>query len=131
MANQFVAEQMPMSANATDIIDDSSPPSLSLSSMVGLSAPHSLKIRGRIGDREVVVLIDSRASHNFIAAALVKELGLPVASTKDFGVVLGIEDEIITTGIRRQVNLHLAELEIISDFFPIPLGSSEVIFGYQ
>ena len=27
--------------------------------------------------------------------------------------------------------MHLAELEIISDFFPIPLGSFEVILGYQ
>ena len=50
MANLFVAEQMPMSDNATDLIDDSSSPSLSLSSMIGLSAPHSLKICGRIGD---------------------------------------------------------------------------------
>ena len=28
-------------------------------------------------------------------------------------------------------SLHLAELKIIADFFPIPLGSSEVILGYQ
>ena len=124
MANSFMAEQMPMFDNATDLIDDSSPPSLSLSSMVGLSAPHSLKIHGRIGDRELVVLIDSGASHNFIATALIKELGLPVASTKDFGVVLGTKDEIRTTGICQQVNLHLAKLEIITDFFPIPLGRS-------
>ena len=48
-----------------------------------------------------MLLIDSGPSHNFIVAALVKELGLPVASTKDFEVVLGIEDEIRTTGICR------------------------------
>ena len=101
MANPFVAEQMLLSDSATNLIDDSSPPLLSLSSMVGLPVPQSLKIRGRIGDREVVVLIDSRASHNFIAAALVKELGLPLAPTKDFGLVLGTEDEITTTGICR------------------------------
>ena len=57
--------------------------------MVGSSASHSLKIRGQIRERDVVVLIDSGDSHNFIATALVKELGLPIASTKDFRVVLG------------------------------------------
>ena len=61
--------------------------------MVGLSTPHSLKIRGQIRDQEVVILIDSRASHNFIVAALVEELGLSTALTKEFGVMLGIGDD--------------------------------------
>ena len=98
--------------------------------MVGLSAPHSLKIRGQIRERDVVVLIDSGASHNFITATLVKELGLPVASTKDFGVVLGTGAEIKAAGVCRQVSLHLAKLKIIAYFFPMPLGSSKVILGY-
>ena len=58
----------------------------------------------------MVVLIDSGASHNFITDALIKELGLPVASTKNFGVVLGTRDEIKATGVCRQVNFYLAEL---------------------
>ena len=49
------------------------PPSLSLSSLVGLSTPHSLKLRGQIGDRDAVVLVDSGASHNFLATTLVEE----------------------------------------------------------
>ena len=85
----FVADQTPMSDNATNLVDYFPPLSLSLSSMVGLSTPHLRNIQGRIRDPEVVVLIDSGASHNFIADALVKELGLSVASTKDSEVVLG------------------------------------------
>ena len=63
-------------------------------------------------------------------AALVEELRLPTASTKEFGVMLGTGAEIRATGVCRQVNLSLTELEIIVDFFPIPLGSLEVILGY-
>ena len=105
--------------------------SLSLSSMVGLSAPHSLKIRGRIKDREVIVLIDSRASHNFISTTLVEELGLEMSQTKEFGVILGTGVEIRTFGVCWKIKLHVAELEVIYEFFFIPLGSSEVILGYQ
>lgn len=48
--------------------DEETPPlSLSLSSLVGFLTPHSLKIQGQICGRDVVVLIDSRASHNFLA----------------------------------------------------------------
>ena len=117
--------------NHEDQFEDSSPFSPSLSSMVGLLAPHSLKIRRQIRDQEVVILIDSRASHNFIVAALVEELGLSTASTKEFGVMLGTGAEIRATGVCKQVNLSLIELEIIADFFPIMLGSSEVILGYH
>ena len=99
--------------------------------MVGLSAPHSLKIRGKIQGLDVVVLVDSGAPHNFIATTLVEELGLPKSSTKEFGVVLGTRDEIKATGVCRQVKLHLAELEIMVDFFSISLGSLKVILGYQ
>ena len=78
----------------------------------------------------MVVLIDSGASHNFLAATLV-ELGLPITQTKEFGVVLGTRTEIRAMGVCRQVKLCFANLEILADFFPIPLGNSEVILGYQ
>ena len=67
--------------------------------MVGLLAPHSLNIRGHIRNREVVVLIDSKASHHFIAATLMEDLGLPTASTKEFGVMLGTGAEIKATRV--------------------------------
>ena len=70
---------------------------------------HSLKIRGQIKERDVVVLIDSGASHNFIMFALVKELGLPVASTKDFAVVLGTGAEIRATRVCWQVTVYILQ----------------------
>lgn len=43
---------------------------LALNLMVGLGSPKTLKVKGLIGSWEVVVLIDSCATHNFIALAL-------------------------------------------------------------
>ena len=40
---------------------------LSLNSLVGLSTPKTMKIRGMIGQREVIALIDCGATHNFIS----------------------------------------------------------------
>lgn len=42
-------------------------------SISGLTTKKSIKLRGRIGDKQVVVLIDCGASHNFISSLLVKE----------------------------------------------------------
>ena len=62
---------------------------LSLSSMVGLIVPYSMKIRGHVNNKAVIVLIDCRASHNFVSFSLIFEIGLPLPPTKEFGVTLG------------------------------------------
>ncbi|KAL2533541.1 Ty3-gypsy retrotransposon protein [Abeliophyllum distichum] len=50
---------------------------LSLNSVVGLTAPQTMKVKGSILQQKVVVLLDCGATHNFILAKLVEKLGLP------------------------------------------------------
>lgn len=45
---------------------------VSLNSVVGLASPRTMKLRGSIAGAEVVVLIDSGATHNFISEQLVR-----------------------------------------------------------
>lgn len=44
---------------------------LSLNSVVGLTTPRTMKLKDTIGPREITVLIDCRATHNFISLQLV------------------------------------------------------------
>lgn len=44
---------------------------LSLNSVVGLVTPGTMKLKGRVGELTVTVLIDCGATHNFIALGLV------------------------------------------------------------
>ncbi|KZV18714.1 hypothetical protein F511_37430 [Dorcoceras hygrometricum] len=48
-----------------------------------------MKFLGRIEGREVVVMLDSGASHNFVSRKLVTELGLPVDETVNIRGMLG------------------------------------------
>ena len=48
-----------------------------------------MKIRGRIGEQNVVVLINSDATHNFISNKVVDRLGLCLKDISSFGVVMG------------------------------------------
>lgn len=43
----------------------------SLNSVVGLTTPRTMKLKDTIGPREITVLIDCRATHNFISLQLV------------------------------------------------------------
>lgn len=70
--------------NETDGDDVEAPPSpteeivteVSLNSVIGLSNPKTMKLKGLIGDCEVIVMIDPGATHNFVSLRTVKEAGL-------------------------------------------------------
>lgn len=62
---------------------------LSLNSMQGVSSFNTLKLWGRIGNREVLVLVDSGATHSFISESVVKELHLLMDSTVSHLIIVG------------------------------------------
>ena len=104
---------------------------ISLNSVVGLTNPKTLRARGCVEEQPVVVLINLGATHNFISIKLTKKMKIPVMTTVGYGVQLGNGDNIPTTGICRGVRLHLQGVEIIEDFIPLQLGSTNVILGIQ
>ncbi|KAK8949487.1 hypothetical protein KSP39_PZI005272 [Platanthera zijinensis] len=57
---------------------------LPLYSVGGIIGPCTMKMVGTIQDRSVIVMIDSGASHNFISAALARDLALPTLSSPGF-----------------------------------------------
>lgn len=90
-----------------------------------------MKLRGTVRDKQVVVLIDNGALHNFIDEALMKSLNLPLSPTSSYGIMLGTRQSVWATGICKGVVLNLPSLTIVNDFFPLSLGSADVILGVQ
>lgn len=62
----------------------------SLNLVMGFSSSGTLKMKGIIENREVIVFIDCRATHNFIAHRVVDELELPLIETTHFRVIMGM-----------------------------------------
>ena len=60
---------------------------LSINFVVGLSNSGTImKVRGHIQGREVVILVDCGATHNFISEKLVKDLQIATKDTSHFGI---------------------------------------------
>lgn len=76
----------------------------------------------------MIVLIDSRATHNFISKKLVIEQNIPIKTTKVL-VVLG--DDRKVRGIRKceEVKLTIQRVTIQHNFLPFILGSVDIILG--
>lgn len=45
-----------------------------------------MKLRGMIAQHEVIVLIDSGATHNFFSSSIVEKLSIPIVPTVGYGV---------------------------------------------
>ena len=104
---------------------------LCIKSVVGLTNVGTMKIRGEIQGKEVIVLVDCGATHNFISDKLVATLQLPTKDTSNYGVILGSGTAIKGKGVCEQVKLNLNGWMITTDFLPLELGGVDVILGMQ
>nr|GEX58012.1 hypothetical protein [Tanacetum cinerariifolium] len=104
---------------------------VSAQSVVGLTSPHTMKLRGNINGFGVVVLIDSGATHNFLSVKLVGPLNVMVTGTRQTGVVLGNGKSETSVGMCHGLKLKLPGLVVIDDFYPLELGSTDVILGMK
>lgn len=80
---------------------------LCINSVVGLTNPGAMKVRGKIQGREVIVLIDCGATHNFISDKLVLMLKLNTKDTSNYGVIFGSGTAIKGRGICEKVEVDL------------------------
>lgn len=103
---------------------------VSLNLVVGISNPKTMKLKGLIGSKEVIIMIDPGATHNFISLGVDAEAGLKIDSSVGFGVCLGNGVAVRGDGICKGITLQLdGGLEVVEDFLPLKLGSSDVILG--
>ena len=110
---------------------DEPQPEISFNSVMGFTSPRTMKMLGYIMGKEVVVMIDPGATHNFISREVIEALGVPLVPTKSFGVSLGTGESVQGAGLCKGVNLQLPGMVITEDFLPLPLGNSDVILGIQ
>ena len=74
----------------------------SLNSVVGITNPKTMKLLGKIGEHELIVMIDLRATNNFTSNQAVQTLGIKCEECDKFGVRLGNGEEILGKGVCRQ-----------------------------
>ncbi|KAL0536565.1 hypothetical protein IC582_025514 [Cucumis melo] len=104
---------------------------LSINSVVGLNDPGTMKVRGKLLNKEIIVMIDCGATHNFISEKLVKTLRLSTKETTYYGVILGSGTAIQEKGVCQAVEIHLADWKVTEDFLPLEVGGVDVILGMQ
>ena len=104
---------------------------VSCNSVHGLSKRSTMKLQGKIQDRDIVILIDPGATHNFICGQLAEELNLPLTPMPSYRIVLGDGPVVFGKGKHAEVSIITQGIMIIDEFLPLTLSSIHVILGKQ
>ena len=104
---------------------------IELKILTGLTSKGTMKLKGHVKGREVVILIDSGATNNFIHEAVAMEGGLSIELGTQFGVTVGDGTRCKGKGICRKVEPRLKEMTVITDFLVVELGNIDVVLGMQ
>ncbi|KAD4584431.1 hypothetical protein E3N88_22032 [Mikania micrantha] len=118
-----------LTENSQDCIDGLA--KISFHALFGKSALTTMKLQGILGTAEVLILIDSGSTHNFISDKLVCDMKLIPHFISPFGVQIGNGDILRCNQICKNISLQLLDLKISQDFYPFALGGADVVLGIQ
>nr|GMD06458.1 peroxidase 64 [Ipomoea batatas] len=102
---------------------------LPLTAMGGIDGPKTMKFRGQIAGLDILIMVDSGASHNFISRQLTAVLQHPLEPTTTFGVRLGDGRRAESDGKYSQLHVDLGPIAMPIDCFAFPLGGVDLILG--
>lgn len=89
----------------------------------------TMKIEGKLGDVDVVVLVDRGASHNFISPKITVALGLQVTPMAAKSIKLGDGHKVFSQGVCKGVRINLGPMVIVVDALVLDLGGLDVVLG--
>ncbi|XP_028775121.1 uncharacterized protein LOC114732011 [Neltuma alba] len=104
---------------------------LSLNSISGFGSNHTMKVRGWLAEEEVIILIDSGATHNFVSEELVNKKGIEVDEIAEYTVAVGDGRRLRRRQRCPKVNLKVQGLEINQIFYPFPLSGVDMVLGVE
>lgn len=116
-----------------DPLDDASlsQAQISLHTLSGHLVPETLRLVGRVTQREVVILVDRGSTYNFMQEHLVHTLDLHSRPTTTWRVMVGNDHEIECHRLCKKVSLHVQGHMFAIDFHVLPLCGADLVLGVQ
>jgi hypothetical protein len=124
---------VPESPEIIDITPPSDPPEvepiISLNSLIGFSAPQTLKLIGYIKHRKVFILVDSGSTHNFIHRCITQETHCYIHAINNFQIMIANGGSMKCGGHCENVRLQIGDYHLKSHMFAINMGGCDIVLG--
>lgn len=90
-----------------------------------------MRVKGWIRRTAVIILIDSRSTHNFLSPHIARKAGLMVQHGPCIEVAVANGERMSCQGRCDEVFVRIQELPITADFFWLKLGGCDAVLGAQ
>ncbi|XP_031479944.1 uncharacterized protein LOC116250461 [Nymphaea colorata] len=107
------------------------PPEGACHTMTDPNRPDAMRVIGQIGKRNVLVLLDSGATHNFVGDHLAQELKCTIEEHPTLKVLVANGECLPCTRKCANVELVLQKIPYTVDLLVVPLPSVDIILGVK
>ncbi|KAJ0668240.1 putative nucleotidyltransferase, Ribonuclease H [Helianthus annuus] len=104
---------------------------VSFHAITGTMHPQTLRLPGKIKNKDVVVLVDGGSTHNFIDQAWVDRFGFVVDRELTFEVVVANRERLSCPGRIKDLSIVIQGYTITADFWVLPVAACPVVLGVQ
>ena len=91
----------------------------------------TMKIEGKLEGVPILLLVDSGASHNYIARELVTSLNLPISRIREFSVTLGDGSKRASKGLCEGLKVSIGENYLHVNVFILEIGGIDMILEME
>lgn len=92
-------------------------PEISFHAMAGTKHPQTIRVSGKLKNKEVTVLIDGGSTHNFIDQSIVSKFRLPVVRDKKLQVMVTNREKIECVGQCQALTLIIQGLPVTTNLY--------------
>ncbi|MCH82511.1 retrotransposon gag protein [Trifolium medium] len=91
----------------------------------------TVKFQGSIHGVEVLILVDSGATHNFVPQKLVHQMDWPIETTPQMKVKLGDGFQMVTQGVCKGLEMFIGDFKLSPNLHLFELGGIDVVLGME
>ena len=131
MICEEVADQQAEEAGPDEVHETETEPEITFHALTGWTAPKTMRVMATIESLELVVLIDSGSTHNFIGTRVARLFRLPVVPTEEFTVRVANGERLKCQGRFERVPALLQGIPFLLTLYELPITGLDLVLGVQ
>ncbi|KAF5480441.1 hypothetical protein F2P56_001190 [Juglans regia] len=106
-------------------------PEISLHAIIGFMHPKTMRVKGKIGNRWVVIIIDSGSTHNFLDPVVLSRVHIPLVNEDKIRVKVANGEMVNSEGKVTGVNVSVQGSYFLVDMYVMVLAGCDMVLGVQ
>ena len=106
-------------------------PRISLNAITGIRTATTMQLYVQVGNTQLVALLDSGSTHNFVRADITRRIGLHFQPCPGASVLVANGDRVACSGLATEVAIRIADETFTVDCYSIPLDGYDMVLGIK